>query len=98
MDPARVRRLGAYGVNHDGDGGIGPGLDQSGGLAVGDHQPHSGRRLAARLGHDRRSCAVVAAELVADADHHDRPPPAGAGSGAGADTSLRSVPIMIFLR
>jgi len=76
MDPARMWRLGpgdADGVDHDGQRRPGPGLDQPGGLAVGDHESHARGREVAQLTDYRGSGAVVAAELVADADHHDRP-------------------------
>jgi hypothetical protein len=73
MDPARVRRLGADRVDDHGQRCTGPGLDQPGGLAVGDHESHAGRyEVAQPLDHGRTD-AVVAAELVADPDHHDRP-------------------------
>jgi len=76
VDLARVRRLGrqdADRVDDHRERRPGPGLDQPGGLAVGDHQFHAGRHLAAQLADDRGAGAVVAAELVADADHHGRP-------------------------
>ena len=83
VDPARAGRVGADRVHHDGEPGAGPGLDQPGGLAVGDHQPHPGRGQAAQPGHDRGSGAVVAAELAADADHHGRRLARRGGVGCG---------------
>jgi hypothetical protein len=72
MDPARVRRLGADRVHDHGQGRPGPGLDQPGGFAVGDHELHTGGHEVAQLADHRGTGAVVAAELVAEADHHDR--------------------------
>jgi hypothetical protein len=75
MNLARVRRLGpedAYRVDDHGERRPGPGLDQPAGLAVGDHQFHVGRHEVAQLIDDRGTGAVVAPELVADADHHDQ--------------------------
>ena len=72
MDPARPRRLGADRVDDHGQRRTGPGLDQPGGLAVGDHESHAGWHEVAQLTDYRRTGTVVAAELVADADHHDR--------------------------
>jgi hypothetical protein len=76
VDPARLRRLGsgnADGVDHDGERRPGPGLDQPGGLAVGDRESYAGRDEIAQLANHCGTGAVVVAELVADADHHDRP-------------------------
>jgi hypothetical protein len=72
MDLARMRRLGAYRVDDHGERRPGPGLDQPGGLAVADHESHPGRPEIAQLIDDRKTGAVVAPELVADPDHHDR--------------------------
>jgi hypothetical protein len=72
MDLARTRWLGAYRVDDHGQRRPGPGLDQPGGLAVGDHESDAGRHEVTQLIDDRGTGAVVAAELVADADHHDR--------------------------
>jgi len=70
MDPARMRRLGPDRVDDHGQRRPGPGLDQPGGLAVGEHELHSGRQPATEAGDHRETGPVVAAELVADADHH----------------------------
>jgi len=75
MNLARVRWLGpedAYRVHDHGEHRPGPGLDQPAGLAVGDHEFHAGGHEVAQLIDDRGPGAVVAPELVADADHHDR--------------------------
>jgi hypothetical protein len=73
MNPARMRRLGAYRVDDHGQRRPGPGFDQPGGLAVGDHESHAGGYESTEPADHRGTGAVVAAELVADADHHDRP-------------------------
>jgi len=73
VDPTRMRRLGPDGVDDHGQHRTGPGLDQACRFAVGDHQPHAGGHEVAQLTDDRGTSAVVAAEFVADADHHDRP-------------------------
>jgi hypothetical protein len=73
MNPARMRRLGAYRVDDHGQLRPGPGLDQARRLAVGDHESYAAGHAVAELIDDRGAGAVVAAELVADADHHDRP-------------------------
>jgi hypothetical protein len=73
MDPARMRRLGAYRVDDHGQCRSGPGLDQPRRLAVGDHESHGGGHEVAQLTDYRGTGAVVAAELIADADHHDGP-------------------------
>ena len=65
-------RLGADRVDHHGQGCPGPGLDQPGGLAVRDDQADAGRYQVTQPGDHRGPGAVVAAEIVADADHHDR--------------------------
>jgi hypothetical protein len=72
VNPARMWRLGAYRVDDHGQRRTGPGLDQPGRLAVGDHESHAGGHEVAQLTDYRGTGAVVAAELVADADHHDR--------------------------
>ena len=72
MHGPRVRRFSADRVDDDRDRRSAPGLDEPGGLAVGDHQADAGRRQVIQDGDDRGAGAVVAAELVADADHHDR--------------------------
>jgi hypothetical protein len=68
-----VRRLGSDRVDDHDERGPGPGLDQPGGLAVGDHQFRACRGQVAEGGYDHGPGAVVVAELVADADDHDRP-------------------------
>ena len=73
VDPARMRRLGADRVHDHGQHRPGPGLDQPHGLTVGDHEFDACGHEAAQLTDDRRPGAVVAAVLVADPDHHDRP-------------------------
>ena len=73
MNLARMRRLGAYRVDNHRQLRPGPGLDQPRGLPVRDHESHAGGHQAAQLADYRGAGAVVAAELVADADHHDRP-------------------------
>ena len=60
-------------VHHDGQRRPGPGIHQPGGLTVGDHESHAGRHQIAQLADHRRPDAVVTAELVPDADDHDRP-------------------------
>ena len=72
MNPARLRRLGAYGVDDHGQRRTGPGLDQAGRFAIGDHESHPGGHKVAQLADYRGTGAVVPAEFVADADHHDR--------------------------
>jgi hypothetical protein len=76
MNPAWLRRPGAYRVDDHGERRPGPRLDQPAGLAVGDHESHAGGHEVTQLIDHRGAGAVVAAELVADADHHD-PPAAG---------------------
>ena len=71
-----MRWLGTYRVDDHGERRPGPGFNQPGGLAVADHESHAGRHEIAQLIDDRETGAVVAAELVADPDHHD-PLPAG---------------------
>jgi len=77
MHPARVRRLGPDRVDDHGERGPGPGLDQPGGLAVGDHQFRAGRGQVAEGGYDRGPGAVVvswnlpAIRLTYSADGND---------------------------
>ena len=73
MDLTRMRRLGADRVDDHGQHRPGPGLDQPSGLAVGDHEFHAGGHPVAQLADDRGPGAIIAAELVAYPDHHDRP-------------------------
>ena len=70
MHPTRTGRVSADGVDDDGQRRPGPGFDQPGGLAVGEHELHSRWYPAAQAGDHRGTGTVVAAELVADADHH----------------------------
>ena len=67
-----IWRLGPDRVDNYSERGPGPGVDQPGGLAVRDHQADAIRGQVTQPGDDRGPGAVVAAELVADADHHDR--------------------------
>jgi hypothetical protein len=64
VHPARAGRIGADGVDHDGERGPGPGLDQPDGLAVGEHDLHSGRHPVAQAGHHGEPGPVVTAVLV----------------------------------
>jgi len=67
-----MRRRSADRVDDHGERRPGPGVDQPGGLAVGDHEFHAGRHEVAQLADHGGPGAVVAAELVADPDDHDR--------------------------
>jgi len=73
MDMARMPGIGAYRVDDHGQRHPGPGLDQPRGLPVGDHQLNACGHEVAQLADDRGPGTVVAAELVADPDHHGRP-------------------------
>ena len=76
MNSARMRQLGPedpYRVDDHRERRPGPGLDQPAGLAVGEHEFHTGGHPISQPIDYRRTGAVVAPELVADADHHDRP-------------------------
>ena len=74
MYPARTGWISADGVDDDGQRRPGPGLDQPGGLTVGEHELQSGGHPAAQAGDHRRTGPVVAAELVADPTTTTRPP------------------------
>jgi len=71
VDRPRPGRISADRVDDHSEGRPGPGVDQPGRLAVRDHEPDAGRRQVTQPGDDRGAGAVVAAEVVADADHHD---------------------------
>ena len=70
MHPARLGRISTDGVHDDCQRRPGPGLDQPGGLAVGEHELHSRRHPAAQAGDHGETGPVVAPELVTDADHY----------------------------
>jgi len=73
VHPARAGRIGADGVDHDRERRPGPGVDQPGELAVGEHDLHAGRHPVAQAGHHREPGSVVPAVLVTDTDHHHHP-------------------------
>jgi hypothetical protein len=88
LDGVHDQRLGPEGADRVDDHGqrrAAPGLDQPDGLAVGDHELHAGRHEAAEPADHRGADAIVVAELVAEADHHDRH---AAGTGHGNHRSF----------
>jgi hypothetical protein len=83
VQPARAGRVGADGVNHDGERRAGPGLDQPGGLTVGEHKLHPRWHPVTQAGYHREAGPVVPAVLVTDADHNHHPVHSTHGLAAG---------------
>ncbi len=72
MGLARMRRLGADRIDDHGERCSSPGFDQPGGLAVRDHELDPGWHAPAQATDHCGPGTVIAAEFVADADHHGR--------------------------